>query len=340
MNAPAPQVDSPWPHRLAVALVCATFPMIWVGGLVTTYGAGMAVPDWPNTYGYNIFLYPWETWVHGPWKLFIEHGHRLLGTVVGMLTIGFLVTAFCCQSRKSVRWLSIVALFFVLFQGALGGLRVIEDEVQLAKIHGCVGPAFFAFAVALAAITSKRWQTPPAADRVAAGRVAAGIVERLAAITTFLAYAQLVLGAQLRHLPSGTQPGEFRLTLMFHLGIAIALVVHIASLGVRAARPATDRWLSRPIFGLCVLITLQVVLGCGTWITKYGWPAWMGGYGFAAGYVTTAESTHQAAIVTSHVAIGSLILATSLLVALRAARLASCGKRAQAPRPLALEGAR
>ncbi len=64
-------------------LVCATFPLIWIGGLVTTYDAGMAVPDWPNTYGYNLFLYPWQTWVSGPWNLFIEHGHRLFGAVVG-----------------------------------------------------------------------------------------------------------------------------------------------------------------------------------------------------------------------------------------------------------------
>ena len=64
---------------LAVVLVCATFPLIWVGGLVTTYEAGMAVPDWPTTYGYNLFLYPWQTWICGPWDLFIEHGHRLLG---------------------------------------------------------------------------------------------------------------------------------------------------------------------------------------------------------------------------------------------------------------------
>ena len=72
------QPESRWPHRLAVLLCCATFPLIWVGGLVTTYDAGMAVPDWPTTYGYNMFSYPLETWLYGPWDLFIEHGHRLL----------------------------------------------------------------------------------------------------------------------------------------------------------------------------------------------------------------------------------------------------------------------
>src|SRR5690606_6356261 len=100
VNTAAQQHESPWPHRWAVALVCATFPMIWIGGLVTTTGAGMAVPDWPNTYGYNLFLYPWQTWVFGPWKLFIEHGHRLFGTVVGMIAIGFLVSTSGARSAR------------------------------------------------------------------------------------------------------------------------------------------------------------------------------------------------------------------------------------------------
>src|SRR4029077_11054524 len=78
---------SPWPHRLALLLASATFPLLWVGGLVTSYDAGMAVPDWPTTYGYNLFLYPWQSWVLGPWDLFIEHGHRLFGAAVGLLSI-------------------------------------------------------------------------------------------------------------------------------------------------------------------------------------------------------------------------------------------------------------
>ncbi len=74
----------PGPHRVAWALVCTVFPLIWVGGLVTTYDAGMAVPDWPGTYGYNMFLYPWTSWLAAPWDLFIEHGHRLLGSLAGI----------------------------------------------------------------------------------------------------------------------------------------------------------------------------------------------------------------------------------------------------------------
>src|SRR3954447_19905050 len=120
---------------MAVLLCCATFPLIWVGGLVTTYKAGMAVPDWPTTYGYNLFLYPWTTWVYGPWDLFIEHGHRLLGATVGMMTIALVAAVWLADRRRWVRVLSLLALAAVIVQGGLGGLRVIEDQVLLAKIH-------------------------------------------------------------------------------------------------------------------------------------------------------------------------------------------------------------
>src|SRR5689334_16411672 len=140
MQTHLPSLPSPWPHRLAVALALVTFPLIWVGGLVTTYDAGMAVPDWPNTYGYNLFLYPWQTWLYGPWELFIEHGHRLLGSLVGMLAIALVVSAWLCRASRAVRWLSVITLAAVVMQGTLGGLRVIEDQIQLAKIHGCFGP--------------------------------------------------------------------------------------------------------------------------------------------------------------------------------------------------------
>jgi len=293
--------------------------MIWIGGLVTTSGAGMAVPDWPNTYGYNLFLYPWETWVYGPWKLFIEHGHRLLGTVVGMITIGFLLSTWICQRRAAVRWLGLAALVGVLLQGALGGMRVLANEITLAQIHGCVGPAFFASAVALAVVTSRQWREaePPTAAGVST-------IERLAFVTTFLAMLQIVLGSQLRHLPAGARPGDFRLALFFHLFVAAGLWAHILMLAFRVLRSfRQQRWIARPGWGLSLLVGLQICLGFGTWITKYGFPGWLSGFDFAAQFRPTADAPWQLSIATAHVAMGAMMLATSLLLALRAMRLAS-----------------
>lgn len=323
MNVTPNQSESRWPHRWAVALVCATFPLIWIGGLVTTYDAGMAVPDWPNTYGYNLFLYPWQTWVYGPWGLFIEHGHRLLGSVVGMITIGLVVSCWRCTQERVLRALSLVALAAVIFQGALGGLRVVQDQVQLAKIHGCFGPAFFALAVALATMTSQRWKTGQLTASASLAKT-----ERLAVVTTLLAYCQLVLGAQLRHLPAGASPGDFRIAVVFHLATAAALVVYVGLLAWTVLRSQrSEPALMRPTVGLSLLITLQLILGCGTWVVKYGWPSWLGDYAWAAAYTVTADGNQAAWLVTAHVATGSLILVTSLLVALRSVRFAWRGSR-------------
>src|SRR5690606_38113289 len=127
-----------------------TLIVVGVGGLVTTTKAGMAVPDWPNTYGYNLFLYPWETWFWGPWDLFVEHGHRLAASASGLVTILLLILLWRDRSRpRWLAWMGMVALALVILQGLLGGMRVVLDERWLAMVHGIVGPLFFGLTVAL-----------------------------------------------------------------------------------------------------------------------------------------------------------------------------------------------
>src|SRR6476659_6209560 len=186
------------PRRWAVALACATFPLLWVGGLVTTTKAGMAVPDWPNTFGYNLFLYPWTTWLSGPWDVFVEHGHRLFASAVGVLTIGLVVSLCRHDDRRWMRQLGIAALVLVIFQGSLGGMRVLVNERTLAMTHGFVGPLFFALATAIAVFTSPRWRLASDDSATQLGPQAANI-GRLAIATCVIAYLQIVLGAALRH---------------------------------------------------------------------------------------------------------------------------------------------
>lgn len=314
--------ENRWPHRIAVVLVCATFPLIWVGGLVTTYDAGMAVPDWPTTYGYNLFLYPYTTWIAGPWDLFIEHGHRLLGALVGMITIALVGVVWRYERRRWLRWLAVAALLLVIVQGVLGGARVIQDERQLAKIHGCLGPAFFALATALAVFTSRVWREGASA---AIGR-SSGRLHRLALLTAALAYVQLILGANLRHIPVTADLGEFRAALIFHLIGAAAVAAHVVFLVAHVFRnfraiPA----LRRPAAVLAALILMQLGLGFGTWLVKYASP--LGGDEATplAGFTIEAEGMLQALTVTAHAAGGSLILALSVMLALRAWRLAPRG---------------
>ena len=349
---------SHWPHRLAVLLACATFPLIWVGGLVTTYDAGMAVPDWPTTYGYNLFLYPWQTWLGGPWDLFIEHGHRLLGAVVGILTIGLAISIWASDARRSIRWLAVAAIVGVIFQGVLGGLRVRLDARLFAQIHGCVGPAFFALTAALAAMTSRRWNvgwaSPTNGMTMVGGAHPTPTLPRLATATAAIAYVQILLGSQLRHVQVTADVTVFRIAVWFHLLVAAALTGHVVVLAVRAKTEATgNTWLRRPAHLLLVLVALQLALGCGAWVVNYGWPAWLAEYSWAAGYVVRRESIMQATVTTAHVATGSLILAVAVVLALRTWRVKlgaeASGIRSQAsgepnaditrsspPRPLSL----
>lgn len=319
--------DAVWPHRLAVVMACATFPLIWVGGLVTTEQAGMAVPDWPGTFGYNLFLYPLSTWLAGPYDLFIEHGHRLLGAGLGLLAIGLVIAAFRTSSRQ---WqvMSIVALAAIVFQGVLGGLRVRLDERTLAMIHGCTGPLVFAYLAVLATVMSPNWTK--AAPQALPGK-AAWNVRRLSLAIGVLAYMQLVVGAQLRHTPIDAGPSFFRAALHFHLLLAAVLILHAAWLARYVAAARQQPLVFWPALALVALVLGQVALGGATWVVKYGWPTWVGEYAFTAGYTVSRQAFFTAWVVTAHVAIGSLILATAALTAVRSFRYLQVSARDRSP---------
>lgn len=311
---------SPWPHRLIVALALVTFPLIWVGGLVTTYDAGMAVPDWPGTYGYNLLRYPWQTWLPGPWDLFIEHGHRLLGAAAGMLAIALVAVVLIADRRKWLVIASLTALVLVVFQGLLGGARVVFDARSVALAHGCVGPLFFAYLAGLVVVTSHRWQDASRIELAGDRKLM-----RTAWTTTGMAYGQLVLGAVLRHVPLVAAPGVFRVALVFHLVFAAALAGHVAVAAFRvgrlSGRASGLRWRA---WLLAALVGGQLVLGGATYVAKYAFPAWMDGFDFAANFVVQEKSLTQSLITTGHVANGSLILFVSVLLAVRSTYLFRC----------------
>src|SRR4051795_3878001 len=147
---------NPWLHRIALLTAAATFPLIFMGGLVTSHGAGMSVPDWPNSYGYNMFLFPPRLWVGG---ILYEHTHRLMGAIVGLLSIVLVICAWRMESRRWVRWLAYAVLGAVIFQGVLGGLRVVLVKLNLAIVHACVAQAFFCLTAFTCVVTSKWWST-------------------------------------------------------------------------------------------------------------------------------------------------------------------------------------
>ena len=288
-------------------LACAAFGLICVGGLVTSYDAGMAVPDWPSTYGHNLFLYPWGSWL-SVWDVFLAHGHRLLGATVGMITIGLAVVLWLYDRRKWIRWLGVAAVAGVGLQGTLGGLRVISDEILLAKIHGSTAPLFFACCTMLVTLTSRPWLARTARkDQRTVGRSL-----WLPVAATAGMYLDIVLCAQLRHTAADAATGWFVLWVWLHLICVGLLLIGLAWLLIFALRRLGDEpMIVRRAWLLVGLFAVQLVLGAGAWVTNFGWPNWFKDYVWALQYTVVAEGPLQVVMTTAYVAIGSLNVAAA-----------------------------
>src|SRR5437868_11008574 len=144
-----------WLHRFAWFTSIATLLLICSGGMVTSKGVGLAVPDWPTTFGYNMFLFPASKWIGG---IFFEHTHRLIASTVGFLTIILAASLWFLDRRRWVRILGIAAVGAVILQGVLGGLRVTMLKDEIGIFHACLAQAFFGLIVIIALVTSRSWR--------------------------------------------------------------------------------------------------------------------------------------------------------------------------------------
>jgi cytochrome c oxidase assembly protein subunit 15 len=181
-------------------------------------------------------------------------------------------------------------------------------------LHGVTGPLFFALSVALVCTTSPRWRNAGGSNEVARY----GPVRGLAVVTSILVYLQIVLGAVLRHVPIETEPITFAIAVRFHLFLAAIVSLHIVLLVTSIIRRA------RPLVGLAwILLTLlliQLCLGAGTWIVKFAVPMWAPQWVSLGDTAVQDGGWLQTHVITAHVAVGSLLLVTSLALALLAVR--------------------
>ncbi len=280
-------------HGLALVTASLTAVLLVVGGLVTSKGVGLAVPDWPTTFGYNMFLYPWSKMVGG---IFYEHSHRLVASGVGFLTLVLAVLLWFREPRKWVRWLGTMALALVILQGVLGGLRVVLLEQALAIVHGSLAQLFFALVVSLALFTSREWEEAHKGIQI----TEAERIRRLCLLTTGFIFLQGFLGAVLRFT------GLF---LEFHVLVAFLVAVHVLLVIFRLQRSGSrQRKFGVPALLLGVLLILQLALGFGSFVGKFA-PL---GLVLAPGAVV--------ALTTSHMFVGALMLATSVVLTLRCYR--------------------
>lgn len=319
-------------HLYALLVAASTAVLIFAGGLVTSTGSGLSVPDWPNTYGWFMFAFPLDKMVGG---IFYEHTHRLIASTVGLLTIGLALWLWRAEPRRWVRRLGYVALAAVVTQGILGGITVLwflPDPISIA--HASLAQIVFCLTATISLATSPGWKraygraaAPPAAgDRA---------LQRVAVATAAVIYLQIVIGAIMRHTDAGLAIPDFPLALghlipprwddkiAIHFAHRVGAVLAACLVAATAAHVfrhhATRRELVRPSVLLLVMVAVQIALGALTVLTA-----------------------RQYIINSLHVVTGGLVLVTSLVLALRAhrERFTDAGQAVRAEEPGALSAAR
>jgi len=203
--------NSKWLNRFAWLTCVATLLLICSGGMVTSKNVGLAVPDWPTTFGYNMFLFPVSRWVGG---ILFEHTHRLMGSLVGFLTITLAVWVWLGDDRPWLRNLGVIAVVGVILQGILGGLRVTMMKDQIGIFHACIAQAFLGLLVFIALVTTKFWSS------LANGMRA---VENRAAVTPGLDYLKQIPGSQELALPSLIRVSSIAIAITVSIYVQLAL---------------------------------------------------------------------------------------------------------------------
>jgi len=345
MSTNAPQKQSNLPaetpgqrglRAFSKLVVLATLALIFFGGQVKSHEAGLAVPDWPTTFGYNMFLFPMDQWVGG---IFHEHFHRLWASGVGLLTVILSVWVFLVTKVRWLRVLSVVAVATVILQGILGGLTVIYQlPTAISASHATLAQTFLLMLVILAYGLSREFR-----ERTRRPDFGTPFLFRSALVILVLVYGQLVLGSLTRHTNAGLAVPDFptmagrwtpsvsedavgwvnswrfdqaadgagvplapvdagqMLVHLLHRGGA--LVVTFAAftvlfLAVRRGLAGSARKPFMTLFHICMLILVQFTLGVLT--------------------VWTVKSPMLASL---HVATGALLLALTILLVLRSCPL-------------------
>jgi cytochrome c oxidase assembly protein subunit 15 len=288
-------------YRFSQMLAGSTIVLILAGSLITSNGAGLSVPDWPTSYGWNMFTFPPSMWVA---NILYEHGHRLVASAVGALTVVLVCWLWIARVSRWLRWVGVVSLSIVIAQGLLGGLTVLFFlPPAISTAHAALAELFLCATMSIALFTSPRWavQFAPVDDVR---------LRRLTTLTTSAVFCQILAGATMRHTGAGLAipdfPWMFGHVVPDHwtAGIAIHFGHRLGAAIVALAVVSTvvDIWrrfwyrteLTAPSLVLLVLVLTQVTLGA---------------------FVVLSHL--QPWVNSVHVVVGAMTLATSLVIALR-----------------------
>ncbi|MEW6249982.1 MAG: COX15/CtaA family protein [Planctomycetota bacterium] len=312
-----------WSGLFAGVAAATTFVLLAAGGLVTGADEGLAVVDWPNTEGYNMFLYPFARMTGG---VYLEHAHRLLGSLVGLTTLVLALHVHMTEPRRALRWLAWTALLLVIVQGVLGGLRVTgrftlstraedtDPNILLALVHGVFGQLVFGLLVLIAVCRARRWTNAPARIESASARTD----RALGFVLVALLVVQLVFGALVRHFTwaltqfrhgLAAEPAELARVgswaLHVHITVAVVLVLLAVATGVRAwGLYERARTVQRLGSTLLILIGVQIALGIAALIVTGGAPQYR------------RPQPPDVAITTLHQLVGAALLAWAIMLVL------------------------
>lgn len=275
-------------NGMALAALFTSIPLLYSGGLVTSFGVGMADPEWPTGM--------LRIWLAESFGLMIEHGHRLMAALVSILTLSLAITLWFVEDRPWVKRFGFLAFAFILIQATLGGMRVLLNArygIELAAVHGVFAQCFFSTLVATTVFTSKRWLAESSIAREETGML------RISAVAlTAIVFLQIVLGVALRH---------FGVAFWVHLALAMGLVFLVLWLAFAMLLHSELRAIfQRPILCLVGLIIVQIFLGFASMLLTELAPP---GFG-------KTPTPLEAITTTAHLVTGSLILAVSLVLSI------------------------
>src|SRR5689334_7890620 len=282
-------------NRFAIFVACATFFLIIAGALVTSNDAGLATPDWPLSNG--------QVFPQMVGNLFWEHGHRMVATTVGILTIVLMFYILFKEKRSWVRKLGVFALLAVIAQGLLGGLTVkLMLPLAVSAAHATLAQLFFCTTVSLAVFTSRSWiEAKPIEEEK--GVLPLRYLCTAALVTIFL---QLILGATLRHSATWDRPLPIELVLT-HIGGAFAVTIMLGSASLAVLRRHKDeKFLTRPAMIALLLLLVQLSLGLAAYVPRMASPN------------DPQPLNPMISITVAHVACGALVFATTIVLTLRA----------------------
>jgi Uncharacterized protein required for cytochrome oxidase assembly len=314
--------DHSWLKRFAWLTAGATFLLIGLGGLVTSHEAGMAVPDWPTSYGYNMFLFPVHLW---QCNIFYEHTHRLLASAVGFFTTVLALWLCLREPRVWLRWLGVCAFFAVVLQGLLGGLRVTLLKDQIGIVHAALAQGFFVLVTLIAIFASGMGRK--LLSRIQATRTSA-CLRWLTVVSTGLILTQLILGATMRHQHAGLAIPDFPLAygkLWPPMDGAFLQKINSQRMGVEQSNPITAFHLALQMTHRLVALSIVLLVGTVAWRARREHGAgsllanltltWSGIICLQAVLgASTVWSNKAADVATAHVLVGALSLLTGTIL--------------------------